>query len=39
MTKYSLKESFLIKENKGIELKGNKLSVYHLTGSKKFKDY
>ena len=39
MAKYSLKENFLIKENKGIELKGNKLSVYHLTGSKKFKDY
>lgn len=39
MTKYSLKENFLIKENKGIELSGNKLSVYHLTGAKKFKDY
>ena len=39
MTKYSLKENFLIKENKGIELRGNKLSVYHLTGAKKFKDY
>tara|TARA_B000000557_G_scaffold249069_1_gene234187 strand:- start:27 stop:236 length:210 start_codon:yes stop_codon:yes gene_type:complete len=37
--KYSLKESFLIKENKGIELVGNKLSVYHLTGSEKFKEY
>ena len=39
MSKYSLKENFLIKENKGIELRGNKLSVYHLTGAKKFKDY
>jgi len=39
MARYSLKENFLIKENKGVELNGNKLSVYHLTGAKKFKHY
>src|SRR6056300_1195339 len=37
MTKYSLKESFLIKESEEeqVELRGTELTVYHLTSKNK----